>query len=159
MRRFYRSIIPPVSNPNPDHPAQDQPIPREHPEMRFDGAHFHRLRLIQWLSQALTKPLLACLENEMLSFVCECLPEIRSFVHRIWFVYKHRPDLHGVDLGQFFEKTSCGIYRVNRRTHACSEDIERFLAARPWLTAIDVLLLAEAWSWGVEWCARNHSER
>lgn len=148
----------PVSNPNPDLPAQDRPTPRELPEIHFRGVcRSRRQHLMRWLSRVLTKPLLAFLEK--FSLPSECSRELRSLGHRIWFVYKHRPDLHGVDLGEYFEKTSYGTYQVNRRTHGCSEDIERFLADRPWLTAVDVSLIAEAWSRGVEWCARNHSEQ
>jgi hypothetical protein len=31
-------------------------------------------------------------------------------------------------------------------------------ASRPWLTAIDVALAAEAWSMGVEWCSHTHTQ-
>ncbi len=159
--RRQRAVVstPLVSNSNPDLPAPDQLTPQERPERRIGGVRLHTRHWMGWLSRSCSTLLLACLESGPLSLTVECLPEIRNLVHRIAFVCKHRPDLHGVDLGQFFEKTSCGTYRVNRRTRGCSEDIKRFLAARPWLTAVDVSLIVEAWTRGVEWCARNHSEQ
>jgi hypothetical protein len=133
--------------PQPDHLSAD----------RSKGALFRKPHPIKLLASIAIKTLRASLP--IFSTMFECLRELRSLFARIRFVCRHRPDLHGVDLGEFFEKTSDETYQVNRRSHGCSEDIERLLANRPWLTATDLTLAVEAWSRGAEWCARRHNQQ
>jgi hypothetical protein len=149
----------PVGHSNQETPIQDQLRPQTNRlqlPSRFSDARFHTRHLRRWHRLKQSKHLLAC--RQIFSFVAGCLQEIRSLVRRIELLRKRRYDLRGVDLGEFFEKTSGGTYQANRHTHSCSVDIERLSASRPWLTAIDVALAAEAWSMGVEWCSHTHTQ-
>jgi len=141
-------------DPNPEQPLRET-LPQVPCQYKRDHPRTARLpRIFRTNGTRLRAP---C--SRIWSLVCECSREICSLFHRVDIACRHRPDLHGVDLGEFFEKTSCGTYQVNRRSHGCSMDIERLLAKRPWLTAVDLSLAAEAWSMGAEWCDRNRTEQ
>jgi hypothetical protein len=83
------------------------------------------------------------------------LEEFRSLVPRMVLQYKRRYDLYGLALGSFHEMTPEGHLRWNRRTHACSADIESFVASHPWATMIDREFYRDAWARGAEWGTHN----
>jgi hypothetical protein len=138
--------IPGVQKPRTPHstPVDSGDVPSRKP------------RRLAWHRQAVLKLRRAYLLR--LSLLYTCLRETRTLPNRIRFVCKHRPDLHGVDLGEFFQRTCGENYEVNKQTLACSADIERLRAARPELTSVDLALATEAWSMGVEWCVCKHNQ-
>ena len=152
LRPMQRRATAPV--PSPEKPLREMPpqVPGQYKRDHLRNAHLPRISQpnATWLLSQCAL---------IWSLVYECSREICSLFHRIGIAYRRRPDLHGVDLGEFFEKTSSGTYRVNRRSHGRNADIERLLAGRPWLTAVDLSLAVEAWSMGAEWCARNYPEQ
>ncbi len=153
-----RSLSTSVERSNQEIPNPDQPtlrMRRLSPFHSSDG-RFRRERLRLWHRLTRSMPLLAC--RQIFSFAIACLSETNSLVRRIGVLHTRRYDLRGVDLGEFFERTSDGTYQANRRIHGCSVDIEHLLASRHWLTAIDVELAVEAWSMGVEWCIHTHTQ-
>lgn len=139
-------------------PNPEQPLCVTHPHALHQCKCVLPRRSRPWQGLRTRSYKLLASSREIRSLVRECTREICSLAHRIRIAYRHRFDLHGVDLGEFFERTPAGTYRVSRQSHACSVDIERLLAKRPWLTAVDLSLAAEAWSMGAKWCARRHRE-
>jgi len=87
---------------------------------------------------------------------CAFLQEMHSLVHRMARLYRLKLDVRGVDVGPYFAPTLDGSVRLDRRSHACSADIEHCAAERHWLTPVDVELFREAWMLGAEWSAHNH---
>lgn len=80
-------------------------------------------------------------------FLLEC----RNFLQRMVLRYKRRYDLYGIDLGSWHQVGPDGHLEPNTRTHACSADIENFVASHPWATMVDVELYRDAWVAGVKW--------
>jgi hypothetical protein len=84
------------------------------------------------------------------------LLEIRSLVHRIEIRRTKQFDLYGVVFdGPYLEAGLDGDYQLCKRTHACIEDTEHFLASRPWATAVDAEMFQHAWELGAEWVSSN----
>jgi len=89
-----------------------------------------------------------------LGLLREFLLEIRSLLYRISILCKRRYDLFGLNVGPIHEIHS-GYANWNTRTHACTVDMQNFLASRPWSTTIDLELYRDAWAQGEKWGACN----
>jgi len=103
--------------------------------------------------EALPWPLRQCLRRWAAAYGFAV--ELRSFLRRISLRSERRYDLYGIDLGPFHERAPDGHLRWNTRIHACTQDIESFVDARPWATKVDVETYRDAWARGAEWAESN----
>jgi hypothetical protein len=88
------------------------------------------------------------------------LQELRNCAYRIYYVCKHRVDIHGVRVGKAFQLDSDGRLQWDKQTLLCNQDIEHFLEIRSSLTLIDCELFREGWFAGYRSRDRNcHSQQ
>lgn len=82
-------------------------------------------------------------------------PELRSFLLRIGYVCRRRPDIYLTPVGPTFQMSASGHPEVCTRTRDCKRDIENLAAAYPWATTIDYRAFRDAWMRGAEWADGN----
>jgi hypothetical protein len=83
--------------------------------------------------------------------VCGLVSEIRSFCHRILRLGSkdYNP---GCGMGPYLETTAAGFRRLNRKTLARIDCIQRLHASRPWLSPADWDLILLGWDEGYRFC-------
>jgi hypothetical protein len=79
------------------------------------------------------------------------LLEMCSLVHRMEIQRKAR----FVQFGAHLEKRADRVYQPNKRTDACMQDTEDFLARYPWMSVVDGQIFQHAWELGAEWALNN----
>jgi hypothetical protein len=89
--------------------------------------------------------------SRQVPLVCGFAREIRSLLYRMGIRYKRRYEVFGLDLGPYHQIRPDGRLEVNRRTRACTQDIESFAEGHPWATIVDLEIYREAWVAGMKW--------
>lgn len=121
-----------------------------------DGRRHKRLptmaQLLTGLSETPAHLLRAWNHLAAVSLLCGFWLEMRSFLLRIGFVCKTRPDIHGVHIGPAFQQfPSAERWEPCIRTRDCMRDIESLVADYPWATIVDRQAFRDSWRKGAEW--------
>jgi hypothetical protein len=120
-------------------------------------------RLGTWLSR-LVSSLATALTRRYERFrwshprLCELASALGSFYRRILRL-SSKDYSFGCEMGPALEMTALGFLRLNTKTHARIDCIQKLRASQPWLSPSDWRLILLGWEQGYRFCDANRRDR